>query len=65
MGLLRRCGREVGTGLLLSHAAIADGVVTNLMMTILADVRRLNNGSVSIWPRLKVQRTLRTDIEQP
>jgi hypothetical protein len=50
---------------LLSHAAIADGVGTNLMMTTAADVRRFANGRVSIWPYPKAQTTLRTDIEQP
>lgn len=38
----------------LYHAAIVDGMVTNLMMTIAAEVRRFENGSMNIWPRLEV-----------
>jgi hypothetical protein len=58
-GLLRRHRLEVGTCALLYPAAIVDGVATNFVMTIPADIRHFDNGSVNLWLRPKIRTTLR------
>ena len=65
MDILRCCGLEVGTFAPLYLAAIVGGVVTNFMMTIPADVRRFNNGSVSIWPRPKARTNFKESFNLP
>jgi hypothetical protein len=38
----------------LYHGTIADGMATNFVMTISAEAKRFENGSMNIWTRLGI-----------